>query len=42
MGAFYKQLNIMKRLQIERWRLTKIPVRENGSCAETLEGHDPP
>ncbi|PRY84029.1 helix-turn-helix protein [Donghicola tyrosinivorans] len=28
MGTVYNQLSINERVQIERWRLAKIPVRE--------------
>ena len=28
MGAVYTQLSVKERVQIERWKLAKIPVRE--------------
>ena len=28
MGAVYAQLSVKERVQIERWKLAKVPVRE--------------
>ena len=38
MGAVYARLSVKERVQIERWRLAKVPVRELARTA-ALQSH---
>lgn len=43
MGAVYAQLSVKERVQIERWKLAKIPVREMARTLSQrpLNSHQP-